>query len=91
MVFYRKVDPGSNVVVCNHITQEIFVTGKDKLLKRYDYPEEKIESIDFKKAPEDPIEEIPSHSIGTNVWAISENFQQVVTGGKDGAIILRTF
>lgn len=43
MMFYRKIDNGSNLVICNHKTQEIWVTGKDKWLKRYDYPEDKLE------------------------------------------------
>jgi len=30
---------------------DIYVTGEDKLLKRYEYPNEKISQIDWKRAP----------------------------------------
>jgi len=68
---YRKVDRGSNLIMANFFTGEIFVTGEDKLLKKYEYPTEKVELIDFKRAPPPPIEELLSHSIGTTSWDFS--------------------
>lgn len=35
----------------------IFVTGDDKLLKKYEFPTDKINQIDVKRAPPAPTEE----------------------------------
>jgi hypothetical protein len=59
-------------------------------MKKYDYPSEKYDKLDFKKPPAAPTEEIQSHSIGTNCCHINKEFKQFVTGGKDGVIILRS-
>jgi WD40 repeat protein len=50
-ILYRKIDKGSNLVISNENTGDIFVTGEDKLLKKYEFPSEKIEQIDIKRAP----------------------------------------
>jgi hypothetical protein len=50
-VRYRKVDRGSALVIANQLTGDIFVTGDDKLLKKYEYPSETMEQMDFKRAP----------------------------------------
>jgi len=39
-VRYRKIDKGSQLIIANQITGDIFVTGEDKLLKKYEYPNE---------------------------------------------------
>ena len=54
---YRKIDKGSNLVIANDSTGDIFVTGDDRLLKKYEIPNEKIQQIDTKRAPIAPIEE----------------------------------
>lgn len=77
------------MVVANHTNGEIYVTGDDKILKKYEYPTDTFESIDFRKAPLAPVMEMNSHSIGTSCWAISKDFKQIATGGKDGTVILR--
>jgi hypothetical protein len=41
-ILYRKVDKGSNIVMHCVSTGDIFVCGEDKLLKRYEYPNEKV-------------------------------------------------
>lgn len=40
---FRKIDRGSSHVTVNPITLDIFITGSDKLLKKYDYPTENLE------------------------------------------------
>lgn len=91
-IFYRKIDKGLNLIMANHVTQELFLvgSGQDKVMKKYEFPNEKFEKLDLKKPPTAPLEEIPSHSIGTNCWHISKEYKQFVTGGKDGIIILRS-
>ena len=54
---YRKIDKGSLLVVTNEAMEEIYVTGEDKLLKKYDFPTDKISQIDVKRAPPPPVEE----------------------------------
>lgn len=86
---YRKIDKNSNLVISNHTNGDIFVSGEDRLLKKYDYPVDQLKHLDFKRAPPAPIEEFNSHSIGTTCFDVSKEFKRVVTGGKDGNLILR--
>jgi WD40 repeat protein len=86
---YRKIDRGSLMVIPNTMTGDIFVTGEDKLLKKYDFPNEHFSKLDMKKAPVPPIEELKSHDIGTTCWNVSSEVKFLVTGGKDGNFILR--
>jgi hypothetical protein len=37
---YRRVDRGINLVMSNIYNGDIFLTGDDKFLKKYDYPTE---------------------------------------------------
>ena len=48
---YRKVDRGSEMVIANQVNGDIFVTGEDKLLKKYQYPYERVAAMDYKRAP----------------------------------------
>lgn len=86
---YRKIDKGMSLVTSNIFTGDIFVTGEDKFLKRYEFPAEHFSKIDFKKAPNAPIDEIKSHDIGTTCFDFSNEVKFMVTGGKDGNIIVR--
>ena len=88
---FRKVDRGSILVIPCEGTDEIFVTGKDKLMKKYEMPNENLKDIDWKRAPAAPLEEFNSHPVGTAVWHESKEFKFLVTGGKDGTIMLRNF
>ena len=88
-ILYRKIDKGSNLVISNEITGDIFVSGEDKLLKKYELPAETITQIDVKRAPVAPVEEHNSHSIGTTCWDVTKEFKFMATGGKDGSILLR--
>ena len=42
-IVYRKIDKGSNLIITNSETGDIFITGEDRLLKKYDFPTEKID------------------------------------------------
>ena len=87
--FYRKVDRGSNMVLTSFAAGDILVCGEDKLLKRYEYPTEKADQIDWKRAPQAPLEENQSHAVGTSCWHESQSAKQIVTGGRDGTILIR--
>lgn len=87
---YRKIDRGGNIVIStNNEKGDLYVSGEDKLLKRYEYPVEHFSKLDFKKAPLPPSEELKSHDIGTTCWHISNEVKFLVTGGRDGNFILR--
>jgi hypothetical protein len=65
---FRKVDRGSALVIPCEGTNEIFVTGKDKLMKKYEMPNENLKDIDWKRAPNAPSEEFNGHPVGTACW-----------------------
>ena len=87
--FYRKIDKGMTLIMANVFNGDIFVSGEDRFLKKYEYPSDPISKIDFKRAPNAPIEELKSHDIGTTCWDISNEIKFLVSGGKDGNFILR--
>jgi len=41
-VVYRKIDRNSRIVITNYTNGDIFVSGDDKLLKKYEYPTDKL-------------------------------------------------
>lgn len=88
---YRKIDKGAHLVIPNTTTGDLYVTGDDKLLKKYDFPTDHISKLDMKKAPIPPVEEHKSHDVGTTCWHISASpeVKFLVTGGRDGNFILR--
>ena len=86
---YRKIDRGINMVMSNIYNGDIFACGEDKFLKKYEYPNEHISKIDFKKPPSAPVEELKSHDLQTACWDFSNEIKFMVTGGKDGSFILR--
>lgn len=86
---YRKIDRGMNLVMANIYNGDIFVTGEDKFLKKYEYPTESFSKIDFKKAPNAPLDELKSHDLATTSCDFSNEVKFMVTGGKDGNIIVR--
>jgi hypothetical protein len=59
------------------------------MLKKYEFPSERLEKIDWKRPPVAPVEEHQSHSIGTTCFDVSAQFKFLATGGKDGNIFLR--
>ena len=83
---YSKVDKGCYALCCD---QEIYVVGDDRFLKTYDLPNEDYNSIDWRKSANPPIEEFKSHGIYTTCFDFSKEADFMVSGGKDGALILR--
>ena len=77
------------MVMSNIYNGDIFACGEDKFLKKYEYPNEHISKIDFKKPPSAPVEELKSHDLQTACWDFSNEIKFMVTGGKDGSFILR--
>lgn len=86
---YRKIDRGAHLVIPNIYNGDIYVSGDDKLLKKYEFPQDHFSKLDLKKAPLPPIEEHKSHDISTICWHISNEVKFLVTGGRDGNFILR--
>jgi hypothetical protein len=86
---YRKIDRGMNLVMSNMNNGDIYVCGEDKFLKKYEYPNELINKIDFKKPPNPPVEEHKSHDLMTTCYDFSNEIKFMVTGSKDGNFILR--
>lgn len=77
------------LVMSNIYNGDIFVTGEDKFLKKYEYPNEAFNKIDLKKPANPPLDELKSHDIGTTCCDFSNEVKFMVTGGKDGNIIVR--
>ena len=88
-ILYRKIDRGGWFVICDNSSGEIYVSGSDHLLKRYEMPEQAYDKIDWWKPAKSPVEEHVDHSIATACWDINDETGFLVTGGKDGLIKLR--
>lgn len=86
---FRIVDRGSALVMYCEATNAVLVSGRDKLLKQYKLPIDTLDKLEWRKAPEGPVEEMQSHAVATTCWQESKEFKFFVTGGKDGQIILR--
>jgi WD40 repeat protein len=85
---FRKIDRGSQHVICHHKYKALMVTGDDKHLKTYDlWPQEQFSKIDWRKAPVVPNEEIYSHPLGLSCVETLPNW--LITGGKDGTVMYR--
>jgi WD40 repeat protein len=87
----RKVDPEmARIGVL--ATGELVVTGRDKILRKYKQPEELLSKMDFKvkAANTPPIEELDGHDLTTNCISFSVKNGELVTGGRDGTIIVRS-
>lgn len=71
---------------------EVVVTGKDKILRKYKQPEEVLAKMDWKvkAANTPPIEEIDGHDLRTNYICYSQKNNELVSGGMDGTIIVRS-
>lgn len=78
-ILCRKTDPDLNRI-CPTNSQDIFITGADKVLKRYKYPDENLQKMDLKiKLPApSPIEEIESHQLPTT--CIQYDKEWIVSG-----------
>jgi len=86
---YNKVDLGCYSVNCDLESGDIYIVGDDRWLKKYDMPKMKYDEINFETPPKPPLEEFKSHGIGTNCFDFSSEADFIVSGGQDGALILR--
>jgi WD40 repeat protein len=97
VVTSKKIDRDINRIVSNPYNGELFVSGKDMLMKNYSYPIEPFAKIEFKKPPGAPMMEYDGHSLALSChdFFAVENaklaHKLLVTGGKDGSFILRDF
>ena len=60
---YRRIDKGMTILMSNIYNGDIFVSGEDKYLKKYEFPNETFAKLDFKKPPNPPAEELKSHDL----------------------------
>jgi hypothetical protein len=86
---FRKIDRGSHSIIAHPEYKNLYVTGEDKWLKVYEmWPQEHFDKIVWKTAPTVPNDEIMSHPLGTS--CIETQPDRIITGGKDGTIMLRS-
>jgi WD40 repeat protein len=87
-VLCRKTDP-EMTKICLSNTTDIYLTGADKVLKRYKFPEEKLEKIDLKvKLPAlSPLEEVEGHFLPVTAIQFEKDF--IVSGCQDGEVMIR--
>jgi len=86
---YKKIDRGIDLVISRSDIKQNFVTGTDKFLKKYDLAGDSIEKIDFKKPSFAPNDELKSHSLKTCCYDFDDEGKTLVTGGRDGCILIR--
>ena len=88
---YRRVDCGMKMAIFNPMTKDIFVTGDDKYIKKYGFPALPWEQAKewILKAPEDPLLEYEGHPMPSNTWSINGDTTFIISGGRDGSIIVR--
>ena len=88
----RKIDVGSDMIICNSFMKQYLVTGDDNVLKVYEhYPSDSFDKIDWRKPAVKPaIEHNDNHSIASTVVACCANTKTIVTGGRDGMVNIRS-
>lgn len=86
---YKKIDRDIDLVISRSDLKQNFVTGVDKFLKKYDLAGDAIEKVDFKKPPIAPNDELKSHSLKTSCYDFDDEGKNLVTGGRDGCILIR--
>ena len=85
----RKVDPDLNLIIHNPKSNDIWLTGKDKFLRHYPLPDDKLEKVIDNKylPPETPLDEIRAHDLPINFGL--QLGQTIITGGRDGSVHVR--
>ena len=88
----RKIDVGSDMIICNGFMKHYLVTGDDNVLKGYEhFPSDSFEKIDWKKPAVKPALELPDgHAIASTVVACCSSTKAIVTGGRDGMVNIRS-
>ena len=86
----RKIDSGSDLIVGNVFLKKHYVLGKDGYLKEYEhFPSDKFKKVSWTMPPVRPGRAYQSHALGTTCVAYGGGGQCVMTGGRDGTIIVR--
>ena len=89
-IYIRRTDFLLNKIAVIESTGEVLVTGKDRMLKKYRFPDENILRTDPKsKPPSNPLEELPGHDLPVTVVAHSSNGKFIAMGSQDGTITFR--
>jgi len=89
-MYCRRIDFSLDKIAVIDSTGEVFLTGKDKFLKKYKIPDELVAKTNpGVKAPPSPLEELNGHPLPANVCFTSHNSQFLVSGAQDGSICVR--
>jgi len=58
VLYGRKVDPDLNMILVHEPTGDLYLTGKDKIIKKYKCPDTLYSELDQRiKAPPNPVDE----------------------------------
>lgn len=88
----RKIDRGSDMIVGNLYIKKHYVLGKDNHLKEYEhFPSDKFAKVNWNQAPVPPGKELPSHSLKTTCICYGGSGETLITGGRDGQLMVRSF
>ena len=89
-MYCRRIDYFLEKIAVVESSGEVYLTGKDKFLKKYKIPDELIAKTNpgF-KAPPAPIEELNGHPLPVNVCFTSQQSGLLVSGAQDGSIFVR--
>ena len=89
-MYCRRIDFFLDKIASINASGEVFLTGKDKFLKKYKIPDELVAKTNpSAKAPPAPIEELPGHPLPVNACFISFNGEYLLSGAQDGSISVR--
>jgi len=90
--FVRKVDVGTDIIVSCEFDKAYFVCGDDNIFKVFEqYPSDDVKKIDWKKPAVRPsAEHKDSHSLRCTVSACNSERKVIVTGGRDGMVVVRS-
>ena len=88
----RKIDRGSDMIVGNVYIKKHYVLGKDNYLKEYEhFPSDKFSKVNWNMPPVPPGKELPSHALSTTCLCYGGSGETLVSGGKDGKVLVRNF
>jgi len=90
-IYARRIDPDLFTIAIHPTTGEVFLSGADKLLKKYKQPDDiylKTQEIKFKIGAA-PLEEFDGQALPVNIMKSSEEFNWLACGSRDGTIRLR--
>ncbi|EGR30550.1 hypothetical protein IMG5_129360, partial [Ichthyophthirius multifiliis] len=90
VIYARKVDADLTLIQMHPNTGDLFLTGKDKILKRYKQPEELLQKMDTRiKQGGVPLEEQDGHPLPCNVMVVNSQYNYLISGSQDGTVFLR--